>query len=90
MRAYWAFISARFRMMLQYRAAAAAGLGTQLFWGLIRCMIFAAFYRSGPSGQPMSYEQVVSYIWLSQATFALLPWGAASAPSLSRQSKPKM
>ncbi len=78
MKAYWSFVSARFRMMLQYRAAAAAGFGTQLFWGLIRCMIFAAFYRSGASGQPMTYEQVVTYVWLSQATFALLPWGVDS------------
>ena len=26
--------SARFRMLLQYRAAALAGFGTQFFWGL--------------------------------------------------------
>jgi ABC-2 type transport system permease protein len=75
-RAYWSFLSARFRMMLQYRAAAVAGFGTQLFWGLIRVMIFAAFYRAASSSAaPMSYEQVVSYVWLSQAMFALLPWG---------------
>ena len=36
MRPYWAVLSARFRMLLQYRAAALAGLGTQVFWGLIR------------------------------------------------------
>ena len=75
MRAYWSFVSARFRMMLQYRAAAAAGFGTQLFWGLIRVMIFAAFYRSTAARQPMTYEQVVTYVWLSQATFALMPFG---------------
>jgi ABC-2 type transport system permease protein len=74
-RAYWSFLSARFRMMLQYRAAAAAGFGTQLFWGLIRVMIFAAFYRSATGPEPMGYADVVSYVWLSQATFALLPWG---------------
>lgn len=73
-RAYWSFLSARFRMMLQYRAAAAAGFATQLFWGLIRVMIFAAFYRSTAGSQPMDFADVVSYVWLSQATFALLPW----------------
>ena len=31
----------------QNRAAALAGMFTQLFWGLIRIMIFEAFYRSG-------------------------------------------
>lgn len=74
MRAYWAIISARFRTLLQYRVAAVAGLGTQLFWGLIRVMIFAAFYRSTKSSQPMTYPEVVTYIWLGQALFAMLPW----------------
>ncbi len=71
---YLAILSARFRTLLQYRAAAAAGFGTQLFWGLIRMMIFEAFYRSTTAAQPMSYEEVVSYVWLGQATLVLLPW----------------
>lgn len=74
MTAYWAVLSARFRALLQYRAAAVAGFGTQLFWGLIRVMIFEAFYRSTTSAQPMSYQEVVTYIWLGQALLALLPW----------------
>jgi len=75
MRAYWAILSARFRLLLQYRAAAAAGFGTQLFWGLIRIMIFQAFYRSTTAPQPMSCEQVVDYVWLGQATFIItLVW----------------
>lgn len=74
MTAYWAILSARFRMLLQYRAAAVAGLGTQLFWGLIRVMIFDAFYRSTTSPQPMSYTEVVTYVWLGQAFLGMLPW----------------
>ena len=74
MRAYWAIISARFRMLLQYRAAAFAGMCTQVFWGLIRVMIFAGFYASVAESQPMTYEQVVTYVWLGQALLALLPW----------------
>jgi ABC-2 type transport system permease protein len=69
-----AVISARFRMLLQYRAAAAAGLGTQLFWGLIRIMIFDAFYRSTTAPQPMSFPEIVTYVWLSQAFMRMLPW----------------
>lgn len=75
MRAYAAVFSARFRTLLQYRAAAIAGLVTQLFWGLIRVMIFTAFYQSSSAEQPMSLPQVVTYVWLSQAMFRLLPWG---------------
>ncbi len=74
MRAYAAILSARFRTLLQYRAAAAAGLGTQLFWGLIRMMIFGAFYASSTQRQPMTYDEVIGYVWLGQAMFAMLPW----------------
>ena len=74
MKAYSAVISARFRMMLQYRAAALAGLGTQVFWGLIRVMFFTAFYNSTTATQPMSLTDVVTYIWLGQALLGMLPW----------------
>lgn len=73
MSAYWAIFSARLRMLLQYRAAALAGLSTQLFWGLIRVMAFEAFYRSSAAVVPMPVEQVVDYIWLGQAFLMLLP-----------------
>jgi len=74
MKAYLAVLSARFRMLLQYRAAALAGMGTQLFWGLIRVMIFEAFYRSATGPHPMIFTEVVDYVWLGQAMFAILPW----------------
>jgi len=73
-RAYASVVQARFRMLLQYRAAALAGFGTQLFWGLIRVMIFDAFYRSSSAAQPMSYSETVTYLWLIQAMLLLLPW----------------
>ena len=60
--------------MLQYRAAALAGLGTQVFWGLIRVMIFQAFFRSTTAEQPMEISDVMTYVWLGQAFLALLPW----------------
>lgn len=63
-------LTVRLRLLLQYRAAAIAGFCTQLFWGLIRMMIFVAFYENA-SGQPMDLKQVVSYVWLGQA-FILL------------------
>ena len=74
MRAYSAVLKARIRVLLQYRAAALAGLGTQLFWGLIRVMIFAALYRGTQAAQPMTYEQAVSYLWLVQAFLLLMPF----------------
>lgn len=71
-KSYIAVLSARFRALLQYRAAAFAGFGTQLFWGLIRVMIFEAFYRSTTAPQPMTVDEVVTYIWLGQAFLVLI------------------
>ena len=71
---YKAVVSARYRMLLQYRVAAFAGLVTQSFWGAIRLMIVAAFYAASTQAQPMSLPEVVVYIWLGQAFFGMLPW----------------
>jgi len=67
--AYPALLSSHFRTLLQYRAAAIAGAGTQLFFGLVRMMIFDGFYASSDAAQPMTHEDVTTYIWLGQAMF---------------------
>ncbi|MDG0867479.1 ABC transporter permease [Candidatus Lucifugimonas marina] len=74
MRGHRALVSARFRALLQYRSAALAGLGTQLFWGLIRVMIFEAFFVSSVMSQPMELGDVITYIWLGHAFLVVLPW----------------
>jgi len=73
MNPWTAVFSARFRTLLQYRTAALAGLCTQVFWGLIRMMVMTAFYENAVTTPPMSLSQVLSYIWLGQAFFALIP-----------------
>lgn len=75
MKPYFAILDARFRGLLQYRASAIAGIGTQLFFGYVRVMIFMAFYASSAAAQPMTADQVVSYIWLSQAFLLLAMFG---------------
>lgn len=72
-RSYRALALARCKVLLSYRAAALAGLATQTYWGLIRVMIMEAYYRSA-APQPMTLAQLVSYIWLGQSTFRILPW----------------
>jgi ABC-2 type transport system permease protein len=74
MRPYIAILNARIRVILQYREAAIAGFGTQLFWGLMRVMIFTAFYRSVNSPQPMTLDETRNYVWLGQALLVLMPW----------------
>jgi ABC-2 type transport system permease protein len=71
---YTAMLGVRFRMLLQYRAAALAGIFTQLVFGLVLIMIYEACYRSTAAVQPMAFAQVASYVWLGQALLAMLPW----------------
>ncbi|MEN6479515.1 MAG: ABC-2 type transporter [Anaerolineales bacterium] len=73
-RAYRAVMSARLREALQYRTAAIAGMVTQVFWGLIRLMIFRAFYASTAAAQPMTLAETTDYLWLVQALLLLMPW----------------
>lgn len=74
LRAYRSVFGARFRTLLQYRAAAWAGFGTQTFFGLVRVMIYTGFYTSTAEAMPFSFQQMMSYVWLGQCLFALIPF----------------
>ena len=76
LRPYRAIVDARFRMLLQYRAAAIAAMFTQLFFGFVLIMVYEAYYRSATVPLPMTLAQVATYVWLGQALFAMLPWNA--------------
>src|SRR5262245_17354967 len=74
LRPYLAILAARFLMMLQYRAAALAGIVTQFWFGAIMVTGLAAFYASGRGAPPITLEQAITYTWLGQAFLGLLPW----------------
>lgn len=78
MKAYLSIIRMRFILLLQYRAAAIAGICTQLLFGFVRVMLFEAFYRSSSLVQPMSYSETITYIWIGQALLGVLPWSGDS------------
>ena len=78
MRAYYSLFLARFQTQLQYRVAAISGVGTQFFIGLIRMMLFGAFYRSTTAEMPMTLPDVITYVWLGQAFLGIIGWGADS------------
>lgn len=59
-------------ILLQYRAAAFAGLCTQLFWGLLKIMVFTAFYNQANNQESISLEQTICFIWIGQAFFLLI------------------
>lgn len=74
MRAYWSIVRMRFIALLQYRAAAAAGVFTQLFFGFVMIYVMREFFFSSPGDQPLTLPQMVAYVWLGQAMLAMMPW----------------
>jgi ABC-2 type transport system permease protein len=81
-RPYLALFRARFGVLVQYRAAAFAGFVTQAFFGIVRIMILEAFYKNGAGARPMTLAQAVTYIWLGQAFFHLLPYSSSPDPEV--------
>ena len=66
---YLSLFRIRFINSLQYRTAALAGLFTNLAFGAMFILAFAAFYRTAPEAFPMTFSQTVTYIWLQQMVF---------------------
>lgn len=72
MKSYISVWKLRFINGLQYRAAALAGMATQLFFGFIFIMVFVAFYSQGSGQQPISLKDIVAYTWLQQVFLAFI------------------
>ncbi len=75
MRVYAAIVRVRSILLLQYKLAAFTGVSAQLVYGFVRVMVFYALYRYSDMSHPMTYAQVVTYIWIGQAYISILPWG---------------
>lgn len=80
MHAYLHFALRSFRRAITYRAATLAGMATNFFFGLVRAMIFAAFYEAALSPPDMPVEQAISYVWLVQVILGLGFWPFWSDP----------
>lgn len=72
MKCYLSYFKLRFITSLQYRAAAWAGIATQIFFGFVFIMVYMAFYESGGSKLPMELSDLITYVWLNQALLALV------------------
>ncbi len=71
MKVYFNLFKLKLINMLQYRAAAISGIFTQLFFGFVFILVYLAFYNSNSAGAPMTWNQLVSYVWLNQVFYAL-------------------
>ncbi len=75
MKAYLSVFRIRFISLLQYRAAALAGIFTQVFFALVLILVMREFFFSSPQQeQPLTLGQTVTYIWLGQAMLGMMPW----------------
>lgn len=73
MKAYLNYFKLRIITNLQYRSAAIAGILTQFFFGFVFIMSYLAFYESNTSASlPMNISELVTYLWLQQAFFAMI------------------
>ena len=75
MKTYLSYFTLKFKMGLQYRAAAYAGILCQLFFGFIFAFVYVAFYESNTGSVPMDLPKLISYVWLVQAFYALFYLG---------------
>ena len=67
---YLAYFKIKFLNEIQYKIAAFAGILTQFAWGGMYIMLYSAFLADG-SASDYTIPQMCTYIWLSQAFFAL-------------------
>lgn len=56
----------------QYKAAALAGISTQVFWGFLNVLVFVSFYSHISTGVDISLPQLITYVWLNQAFLRLV------------------
>ena len=73
-RAFSGLLRTALRQQLQYRSAMMAGVVTQIAFGLIYIMVYQAFFREGQGRADLTLMQTVSYVWLSQGTYRMMPW----------------
>ena len=72
MRGYIKYFKTQAINELQYKAAAFAGVSTQVFWGFLNTMVFVAFYSHVSTSVDITLPQLITYVWLNQAFLRLV------------------
>ena len=72
MRLFWELSKLSFQRQLTYRAAALAGLLTNLFFGLLRAAVLVALYGARSEVAGISVPAAITYTGLSQAVIGFL------------------
>ncbi len=72
MKSYISYFKLKFKIGLQYKTAAYAGISTQIFFGLVYIFTYTSFYETDTNVIPMEFNKLISYLWLCQAFFAMI------------------
>ncbi len=72
MRLFWEITRLALRRQLTYRAAAWAGLATNIFFGLLRALVMIALYGARDQVAGMTLQDAITYTGLTQAVIAYL------------------
>ena len=72
MRLFWEVVRRAFRRHLTYRAAALAGLVTNIFFGLVRASVLVALYGDREVVAGLDVQSVITYTGLTQAVIVYL------------------
>lgn len=72
MRLFWELTRRSFQRYFSYRAAALAGLLTNLFWGMLRAALMIALFAGQPEVSGMTLQDAVTFTALTQAVISYL------------------
>ncbi|MBC1372321.1 hypothetical protein HB847_08035 [Listeria booriae] len=64
----------RTKVILSYRMTAFSGFVTQIIFALFKIFIMYAFIASNPADSPMTLGATITYIWITQIFFSIIPW----------------
>ena len=80
LRPYLTAFGLQWKIGLRYRIAVVAGLVAQMWFGAVTLMAYASVYHAAPDVQaPLSLRQAMTYTWIQQSLFTLLPLGCLPA-----------
>lgn len=71
MRLWFAYFKMKFLNEIQYKISALAGIATQFAFGFMYIMLFTSFINGSDPSNTVFSKQIVTYIWLQQAFYAL-------------------
>jgi len=69
---YRALFIAGFRRQATYRLAVLSGLGTNVFWGIVRTALFVALYEQRGEVGGLDRADALTYVWVIQCLFGVI------------------